>query len=88
MSRQAVYACSTCTPPGSSLTAGICLACSLRCHEGHDLIELYTKRWVDVRGRWASIKIVPFFQLIVTFVATVGIQSFQEILVSCTWLVH
>ena len=24
--------------------AGICLACSLHCHEDHDLYELYTKR--------------------------------------------
>lgn len=24
--------------------AGICLACSLECHDGHDLFELYTKR--------------------------------------------
>nr|CAB3267474.1 putative E3 ubiquitin-protein ligase UBR7 [Phallusia mammillata] len=43
VSRQALYACSTCTktddPP-----AGICLACSLQCHKDHDLYELYTKR--------------------------------------------
>ncbi|XP_074654334.1 uncharacterized protein LOC141908246 [Tubulanus polymorphus] len=43
VSRQALYACSTCTssnmPP-----AGICLACSLECHDGHELFELYTKR--------------------------------------------
>lgn len=25
-------------------SAGVCLACCLNCHEGHDLIELYTKR--------------------------------------------
>ncbi|XP_003383846.1 PREDICTED: putative E3 ubiquitin-protein ligase UBR7 [Amphimedon queenslandica] len=43
VSRQALYACSTCTP-SSSVLAGFCLACSLRCHEGHDVIELYTKR--------------------------------------------
>ena len=24
--------------------AGVCLACSMHCHEGHELIELYTKR--------------------------------------------
>ncbi|XP_003739598.1 putative E3 ubiquitin-protein ligase UBR7 [Galendromus occidentalis] len=41
--RQALYACSTCTPPGKD-PAGICLACSYACHEGHDLYELYTKR--------------------------------------------
>ncbi|KAG2457718.1 BTBD7 protein, partial [Polypterus senegalus] len=41
--RQALYACNTCTPKGSE-PAGICLACSYKCHEGHDLFELYTKR--------------------------------------------
>lgn len=40
--RQALYACSTCSP---SEPAGICLACSYKCHEGHDLYELYTKRF-------------------------------------------
>ena len=28
----------------SGVKAGICLACSLKCHDGHDLFELYTKR--------------------------------------------
>ncbi|XP_042359638.1 putative E3 ubiquitin-protein ligase UBR7 [Plectropomus leopardus] len=41
--RQALYACSTCTPKGGE-AAGVCLACSYKCHEGHDLFELYTKR--------------------------------------------
>ncbi|XP_064195648.1 putative E3 ubiquitin-protein ligase UBR7 [Anguilla rostrata] len=41
--RQALYACNTCTPRGGE-PAGICLACSYKCHEGHDLFELYTKR--------------------------------------------
>ncbi|KAJ8269915.1 hypothetical protein GJAV_G00108220 [Gymnothorax javanicus] len=41
--RQALYACNTCTPRGGD-PAGICLACSYKCHEGHDLFELYTKR--------------------------------------------
>lgn len=26
------------------MRAAICLACSFHCHEGHELIELYTKR--------------------------------------------
>ncbi|KAL1139400.1 hypothetical protein AAG570_006384 [Ranatra chinensis] len=44
--RQALYACMTCVPPGQETykPAGICLACSYHCHEGHDLVELYTKR--------------------------------------------
>lgn len=29
---------------GDECLAGVCLACSLNCHEGHDLVELYTKR--------------------------------------------
>ncbi|KAK3517016.1 hypothetical protein QTP70_030428 [Hemibagrus guttatus] len=41
--RQALYACNTCTPKGGE-AAGICLACSYKCHEGHELFELYTKR--------------------------------------------
>ncbi|PWA23269.1 hypothetical protein CCH79_00020575 [Gambusia affinis] len=41
--RQALYACNTCTPQGGE-AAGVCLACSYTCHEGHDLFELYTKR--------------------------------------------
>lgn len=37
----------TCIPEAKidpSKRAGICLACSYHCHEGHELIELYTKR--------------------------------------------
>ena len=40
--RQALYACATCDPEN---LAGVCLACSLECHEGHELFELYTKRF-------------------------------------------
>lgn len=29
---------------GEKELAGVCLACSNNCHEGHDLVELYTKR--------------------------------------------
>lgn len=42
--RQALYSCATCTAGGGGEPAGVCLACSLHCHEGHDLYELYTKR--------------------------------------------
>ncbi|CAI8011601.1 Putative E3 ubiquitin-protein ligase UBR7 [Geodia barretti] len=43
--RQALYSCATCSrASGDEKLAGICLACSLHCHEGHDLYELYTKR--------------------------------------------
>ncbi|XP_004225746.2 putative E3 ubiquitin-protein ligase UBR7 [Ciona intestinalis] len=40
--RQAIYACSTCGTGDEE--AGICLACSLECHNSHELYELYTKR--------------------------------------------
>ena len=44
MKRQALYSCLTCTKDPSN-PAGICLACSYRCHEDTcDLVELYTKR--------------------------------------------
>lgn len=39
--RQALYACKTCS---SKTRAAVCLACSFHCHEGHELVELYTKR--------------------------------------------
>lgn len=45
--RQALYACLTCVPESktdASQRTGVCLACSYKCHDGHDLIELYTKR--------------------------------------------
>ncbi|XP_070578398.1 putative E3 ubiquitin-protein ligase UBR7 isoform X2 [Ptychodera flava] len=41
--RQALYACTTCITPEMK-PAGVCLACSYDCHEGHDLVEMYTKR--------------------------------------------
>lgn len=47
MNRQALYACLSCIPEAKTdLTkaAGVCFACCLHCHEGHELIELYTKR--------------------------------------------
>ena len=52
MKRQALYSCLTCIKDSSeeskgcfeSEGAGICLACSLHCHEDCELVELYTKR--------------------------------------------
>ncbi|XP_076890472.1 uncharacterized protein LOC143541562 isoform X2 [Bidens hawaiensis] len=41
MMRQAIFSCLTCTPDGN---AGVCTACSLSCHDGHEIIELWTKR--------------------------------------------
>ena len=56
MYRQALYACATCSgvddgggagrQQSQSEPGGVCLACSLHCHDGHTLYELYTKRWV------------------------------------------
>jgi len=43
MQRQALYACATCPTKGNQ-SAGFCLACSIECHAGCDLYELYTKR--------------------------------------------
>lgn len=34
VTRQAVFACVTCTPQGE---AGFCLACSINCHDGHEV---------------------------------------------------
>ncbi|XP_066145467.1 putative E3 ubiquitin-protein ligase UBR7 isoform X1 [Euwallacea fornicatus] len=47
LKRQALYSCLTCIPEAKEnpeKAAGVCLACCYHCHEGHDLIELYTKR--------------------------------------------
>lgn len=43
LDRQALYSCKTCVVKDGQL-AGVCLACSLDCHNGHELFELYTKR--------------------------------------------
>lgn len=45
--RQALYSCLTCVPLAKedcTKACGVCLACSYACHEGHELVELYTKR--------------------------------------------
>ncbi|XP_050300198.1 putative E3 ubiquitin-protein ligase UBR7 [Anthonomus grandis grandis] len=47
LKRQALYSCLTCIPEAKDdpdKAGGVCLACCYHCHEGHDLIELYTKR--------------------------------------------
>uniref|UniRef100_A0A0E0PYN9 UBR-type domain-containing protein n=1 Tax=Oryza rufipogon TaxID=4529 RepID=A0A0E0PYN9_ORYRU len=41
LKRQAVFSCLTCVPAG---VAGVCTACSLACHDGHEVVELWTKR--------------------------------------------
>ncbi|XWS48799.1 hypothetical protein CRYUN_Cryun13aG0107700 [Craigia yunnanensis] len=41
MKRQAIFSCVTCTPDGN---AGICTASCLSCHDGHEVLELWTKR--------------------------------------------
>ena len=43
VTRQALYICMTCFQHGKK-RAGICFACAGQCHDGHDLIEIYTKR--------------------------------------------
>ncbi|KAJ2525192.1 hypothetical protein GGI11_000225 [Coemansia sp. RSA 2049] len=57
--RQPLYACLTCTHPpveycssasakastkDETLPAGMCYSCSIECHSGHEVIELFTKR--------------------------------------------
>ena len=39
MKRQAVFSCLTCTPDEE---AGFCTACSLACHDGHDVCSTLT----------------------------------------------
>ena len=42
--RQALYSCATCSEGSDDKVAAICLACSLECHDNHEVFELYTKR--------------------------------------------
>ncbi|KAJ2093494.1 hypothetical protein IW138_000345 [Coemansia sp. RSA 986] len=58
--RQPLYACLTCTHPPAEYCssasvkvssdkketppAGMCYSCSIECHSGHDIVELFTKR--------------------------------------------
>lgn len=45
--RQALYSCLSCVPEAKNnqnLAVGLCLACSLNCHDSHEVVELYTKR--------------------------------------------
>lgn len=42
--RQPLYSCLTCSALSGARLAGVCFGCSLQCHDGHELIELYTKR--------------------------------------------
>ena len=49
---------------------GICLACSYHCHEGHELVELYTKRNFKCdcgTKRYISIVVVVHHITIVAF---------------------
>ncbi|KAL3080357.1 hypothetical protein niasHS_012462 [Heterodera schachtii] len=41
--RQPLYSCKTCFERTGQL-AGICYACSENCHDGHNLVEMYSKR--------------------------------------------
>lgn len=34
MKRQAIFSCLTCAPAGNT---GVCTACSLSCHDGHEV---------------------------------------------------
>ncbi|KAM3720904.1 putative E3 ubiquitin-protein ligase [Dirofilaria immitis] len=40
--RQPLYSCRDCT--STTEPAALCYACSVNCHDGHELVELYTKR--------------------------------------------
>ncbi|KAF8413321.1 hypothetical protein HHK36_001299 [Tetracentron sinense] len=56
MKRQAIFSCLTCTPDGN---AGVCTACSLSCHDGHEIVELWTKR--KFRCDCGNSKFGPFY---------------------------
>jgi E3 ubiquitin-protein ligase UBR7 len=41
---QPVMVCKTCSIDPTKLPNGVCASCAQKCHEGHDLLELYSKR--------------------------------------------
>jgi E3 ubiquitin-protein ligase UBR7 len=57
--RQALYSCATCSTDPNNMAA-ICLACSLECHDNHEVIELYTKR--NYRCDCGNSKFKPDFE--------------------------
>lgn len=71
-----MYVCAKCV--GGGELAGLCLACSLHCHEGHQLYELYTKRCVveEEKQTWFTV-----YSLVVsgTSDVTVAMASFQDL---------
>ncbi|ETN82026.1 hypothetical protein NECAME_08233 [Necator americanus] len=42
--RQALFACLTCASDPEKNEAGVCYGCSVNCHDGHNIVELFTKR--------------------------------------------
>lgn len=69
--RQALYSCLTCVPDARTnqkLAISCCLACSLNCHENHELVELYTKRNIrcdcGVKAGSASCQVDPTKKII------------------------
>ncbi|KJH51693.1 putative zinc finger in N-recognin [Dictyocaulus viviparus] len=42
--RQTLFACLTCASNPEVNEAGVCYGCSVHCHDGHNIIELFTKR--------------------------------------------
>ncbi|EYC10924.1 hypothetical protein Y032_0053g2372 [Ancylostoma ceylanicum] len=42
--RQALFACLTCASDPEKNEAGVCYGCSVHCHDGHNIVELFTKR--------------------------------------------
>lgn len=56
MKRQAIFSCLTCAPEGN---AGVCTACSLTCHDGHEVFSLdilYSIEDLVVDGLWLNIE--------------------------------
>lgn len=52
MKRQAVFSCLTCTPSGD---AGFCTACSLACHDGHDVRFFRSQYCRGIFHTWISL---------------------------------
>lgn len=58
--------------------AGICLACSYHCHDGHELVELYTKRYFKFTLTLSLLFYGGYVLLKGIFAVTVEIPSFLQ----------
>lgn len=60
MKRQAIFSCLTCTMDGN---AGVCTACSLSCHDGHEVFFISSFFSLDMLSSGRGVSLDSFQQL-------------------------